>query len=334
VLGQDPAGGHAGVARAGLFQKRTEGGCRRYRNRILNKPGGEYCFDANRIMVELLTGGDNPEELEIHRERVNQLDPYAALAPNSVFQAAAVSDAAVTLERLEYTGQRVELGSGWSPGSIDLSPSDPAKQPDWLQAAAPPLSEPAPEPAPSAGEEIPDFLRQAGWGESTGAADESASPFAVEETPASAEGELAPGDMPDWLKAMSPSMIETPQDAGPSMDAAGEMPDWLGGLAGTGTAASAKPAPTGKPPAPAEPAGDMPDWLGGLAGAGMKVEETPAPASEPHADVAPVDDTPDWLAGLTGAGMQMDESTAPAVEPPAAMPPADDTPDWLAGLAA
>ncbi len=61
-------------------------------------------------------------------------------------------------------------------------------------------------PLLKAQEQIPDFLRQAGWGESSGAFQESQSAIA-------GEAEAAPAvqaDLPDWIKAMAPAAAETP----------------------------------------------------------------------------------------------------------------------------
>ena len=100
-----------------------------------------YCFDANRIMVELLpsTAGA-AESTQAYRMRVGELDPYATLAKDSVFQSNEVADAAVNLDRLEYTGEEVPMGQEWSSSlGIGLGASAPAlgaassaDQPDWL----------------------------------------------------------------------------------------------------------------------------------------------------------------------------------------------------------
>jgi len=147
----------------------------------------------------------------------------------------------LVLEQLEYKGQAVDMGANWG-GNLE-SDSQPMSlslrlhlpQPDWLkQAAAPPASS-SDEEAASASqspEPIPDFLRQAGWGESSGAFQESqasTSPATADET------EAAPAvqaDLPDWVKAMAPKLqrklpLATPANAPvpPPMD----VPGWFAG---------------------------------------------------------------------------------------------------------
>src|SRR5512133_1586142 len=53
-----------------------------------------YSLDANRVLVEIL-GSEHPENAQIYRQRVYELEPYAALVTGSVFLSNQVSDAAV-----------------------------------------------------------------------------------------------------------------------------------------------------------------------------------------------------------------------------------------------
>ena len=139
-----------------------------------------YCFDANRIMVELLpaTAGAT-ESTQVYRMHVGELDPYANFAKGSIFQTSEVSDASINLERLEYSGDEVPAGQEWTSslgigtGSSDmpaLGSSSFDNQPDWLKSGG--LTGEAPPTPPTTGsasesnDQIPDFLRDAGWGES------------------------------------------------------------------------------------------------------------------------------------------------------------------------
>ncbi|NOH03863.1 MAG: tetratricopeptide repeat protein [Chloroflexi bacterium] len=124
-----------------------------------------YCFEANRIMVELLPAtASSAENTQTYRMRVGELDPYANFVKGSMFQSNEVPDASVNLERLEYTGQEVPMAQDWgSTLGIGTAPGSAAvgAQPDWFTSEKPaPPAEPKPE------SEIPDFLRAAGWGES------------------------------------------------------------------------------------------------------------------------------------------------------------------------
>ncbi|HEY3473243.1 MAG TPA: tetratricopeptide repeat protein [Anaerolineales bacterium] len=256
-----------------------------------------YNLDANRILVEIL-GVDHPESVQAYRQRVIELDPYAAQVSGSMFLSDEVPEVAVSLERLDWNGQPVGLQPDWqTKQAISLEGSRPAEEePDWLKNtfsepsprdqgtpvapfdAAPPSAKPA-EPV----DDIPDFLRSAGWGQSTGAFDESKSPF-VESEPASDEEAIAPGDLPDWVKAMAP---EQPDET-PSKEE--DLPDWINKI---GTSAL---------PVPSEST-EQPDWLSSL--------EQPERPSEPAAA------QPDWLNQLSGAEQPVSS---------------DEQPDWLKGF--
>jgi tetratricopeptide (TPR) repeat protein len=276
-----------------------------------------YSFDANRILVELLQRSESAESTQVYRHRVTELDPYAAFTTGSIFYSNEVSDAAVSLERLVYQGQAVELGQEWGARSISLPGEKIGTQPDWLsQPPGGSFLEEKPAPVPSADTDIPDFLRQAGWTESSGAFQEGPS-TEIEE-----EESLAPADIPDWLKSMAPEEAASAPLA-PEMESnvgeSVEIPDWLHNIA---------PAAPAEPPVAEEPlpAADIPDWLKGLEESATPAAPTEPPAAE---EPLPAADIPDWLKGL-------EESATPAAptEPPVAEEPlpAADIPDWLKGL--
>ena len=258
-----------------------------------------YNLDANRVLVEIL-GVDHPESVQAYRQRVVELDPYAAQVTSSIFQANEVPDAAVTLEHLDWNGQPVGMQPDWQTSqaiSLEGSPRQ-EEQPDWLKgifggeaAASPPQStsvSPFDMATPTARQvepaaDIPDFLREAGWGESTGAFDESQSVFAESDS-TSAEAPIEQGDLPDWVKAMAPQQpAETPAEEE-------ELPDWINKIG------------TSELPVPSE-SSDQIDWMKGLE------------ATSPEQPV----DRPDWL--------QQTGQTEPASSSP-------DEPDWLKGFGA
>lgn len=283
-----------------------------------------YCLDANRVLVEIL-GVDHPESVQAYRQRVVELDPYAAQVTSSVFLSDEVPNMAVTLERLDWNGQPVGMQADWeSTQAISLESTPPQnEQPDWLKgnfSQAPSSSQPtpvdqrfdtaSPPSAPTQGgpvpafdmpsasakpaepaDEIPDFLRAAGWGQSTGAFDESKPAFADNE-PASAAQPIEQGDLPDWVKAMAPPQTaETPAEEE-------ELPDWINKIGTSALPAAASSA--------ASESSDQPDW--------MKQLEQPA-AAQPSAG-----DQPDWL-----------KSFANETESTQAAAPAEDL-DWLSQL--
>jgi tetratricopeptide (TPR) repeat protein len=320
-----------------------------------------YCFDANRIMVDLLPSTlGAAESTQVYRMRVGELDPYATFSKGSVFQSDEVADAAINLERLEYT-EETPSGQNWSSSALGLksgAPSVPTltatsspNEPDWLKSGGFSDSPPNPFAPPqtpdqnlqsvkSVDDEIPNFLRDAGWGTSNSA--EQPVSFFDEEEPAS--GGLTPAEIPDWLKGQAPpnaqpaaprnepaqtietpdwlSGLDTPQTFGAEPAQAVDVPDWLSGL-GEPQASANEPIQTGDVPdwlsglggpqaSAAEPAqtGDVPAWMSGL-GAPQ------APAVEP----AQTGDVPDWMSGLGTSQASANESVQ-----------AGDVPDWLSGL--
>jgi hypothetical protein len=273
----------------------------------------------------------------VYRQRVVELDPYAAQVTGTVFQSNEVSDAAISLEHLDWNGQPVGTGaqSDWSANqAISLeSGAGRDEQPDWLRNAyadtTPPTSPSSTRPidpttgapvpsfdastpsAQSSSEELPDFLRAAGWGQSTGAFDESKPIFGSDEPAASQP--IEQGEIPDWVKAMAPTEATQPTSAEEE-----ELPDWINKI-GTGSA-----------PGPATSNSDQLDWMSQLGQTSEPTASEPAtmndldwmsqlgqPAQPAPAEQAS-DDQLDWM-------KQLDQ---PASSMPA--PTADDVPEWMA----
>lgn len=309
-----------------------------------------YALDANRVLVEVLSG-DRNDAAQSYRQRVVELDPYAAQVTGNIFLANEVSDAAVALERLDWNGQPVGMQSDWrETQAISLeSPSSRNEQPDWLknpfgETNTPPpaqptsalaFDDPAATPAQPA-DEIPDFLKAAGWGQSTGAFDESKSMFANEEQPASSAEPIAQADLPDWVKAMKPP---EPEPAAPTEEE--ELPDWINQIGTGALAASAADQP--EQASQAAGSDDQPDWLKGFGESEQPVAGTDQPdwlkGFGSESDVTPQvaqSDTPDWLKGLGSepeSASQADLSWLDAPQSETTPQPAQtDTPDWLKGI--
>ncbi|HVN15277.1 MAG TPA: tetratricopeptide repeat protein [Anaerolineales bacterium] len=262
-----------------------------------------YSLDANRIMVELLQGSDTVDATQVYRQRVNELDPYAAQTQGSVFHSSEVSDAAVNLERLEYKGQDVQMTSDWRDTGINLGPQTTNQEPDWLKTDIfAPVPEEKPAPVAPASSDIPDFLRAAGWTESSGAQEQPISSD-IGSTP---EPGLAPAEMPDWLKAMAPSEASQPPASIPAGQPpaatpapASDVPDWLSGF---GNASQSN-----------QESADVPDWLKGF----TATETTNQQPGQPETP-APAGDAPDWLRGLESKSTQPGQEAA-----------SGNIPDWL-----
>jgi len=293
-----------------------------------------YCLDANRVLMEIFSV-DHPENAQVYRQRVVELDPYAAQVTGTVFQSNEVPDAAISLEHLDWNGQPVGPGaqSDWSANqAISLeSGMNRDEQPDWLRNAyadtTPPTSPSptrpidqtpgGPVPAfdtsaqPTSGEEIPDFLRAAGWGQSTGAFDESKPVFGSEQ-PATAQP-IEQGEIPDWVKAMAPAEATQPPPAEEE-----ELPDWINKIG------------SGSLPVPTASDSDQVDWMSQLGQESQSVASEPTTSNDldwmsqlgqptqPSAAEQPSDDQLDW----------MKELDQPASSTPA--PTADDVPEWMA----
>jgi tetratricopeptide (TPR) repeat protein len=265
--------------------------------------GNPYSLDANCVLVDIL-GTDHPESVQAYRQRVVELDPYASQVTSSVFSSNEVPDLAVTVDRLDWNGQPVGAQSDWemtqavSPESGQRS----EEQPDWLKGSfnevprdqtqseavsAFDMAAASPKPAEPA-EDIPDFLRAAGWGQSTGAFDESKPVFSDAEPESAAPTQsIEHGDLPDWIKAMAPQQpSQTPPEQEQPEE---EMPDWINKI---GTSAL---------PIPSEST-SQPDWMGQTEQSEVQPhEEQPdwlKQLDKPQQAAASTDDQPDWLKGF------------------------------------
>ncbi|PWH11699.1 MAG: hypothetical protein DDG60_16745, partial [Anaerolineae bacterium] len=269
-----------------------------------------YHLDANRILVEILPGTSLAGNVEQYKKRVHALDPYAAFVSGSLFQSENVPDNAVSIDRLEYDA----FGQGTT----------------WQQSVQPVA---APSIQPST-ENLPDWMKQAGWGPSTGEFQEG--PVEFEEPQASpvqsSSVEIAQAEIPDWLKAMAPPSADQSQPQEES--SAIEDLDWLAGL-GAPLSTSTSPEPISSPDIVSQPASDWLsdlapaasstpsaeedlDWLAGL---GVPSQDVPGQAQASLAT-----DVPDWLNNL-----ETPISSADAVNPPVTTSSAQDVPDWLSG---
>lgn len=158
---------------------------------------------------------------------------------------------------------------------------------------------------------IPDWMKSAGWGSRDPNTPEEPPPsfFDDEDDAPKEEGDIAKANIPDWLKAMAPADISDEQDSAEATD----LPDWLQGFNTAETVPSRVAPPATPTPSwmnttddSAEEADlDLPDWL-----------QTEAPTSSPASisDEASLEkaDMPDWLKGLGPS------ASTPAQEPDSA----------------
>jgi len=288
-----------------------------------------YCLEANRVLIELLPESERGESPQAYRNRVNELDPYTAFVTSSVFHTEEVPDAAVSLERLEWDGQPVDLGPEWkATQGIGLPDEEPEEEePDWLKAglAAGSFAASSQDEGPASASEdddIPDFLREAGWGKDTGTFKEGSGTFdASGET--SEEPELAEGDLPDWIKAMAPTGadvdVSAPQhEEDLSQD---DVPDWLQGI-GSAQETSLEEQPVEE--------GEVPDWLAAMKPEAVTPQEQ-QPEQETTAEPTSEEDLPDWIAALKSedASAQEPQTEAESMSEPVSE---EELPDWIADL--
>jgi hypothetical protein len=311
-----------------------------------------YNFEANRVLAELSASAaqTQKETKEVYRHRLVEMDPYINLATRSVFLVSQVPDAAVSIERYQWRpGAGVELPAGWEGLALGESPAEAFSPATALEAEQ--EAQPATAESP-----IPDWLRQAGWGEATGEFVER--PLSEQEEPP-----LEKAELPDWLKAMAPPEVLSEASTAAQPEAAQpaeELPDWLKGLAAE--------APTAAQPEAAQPAEELLDWLKGLAAEAPTAAQPEAarPAEAPSAGWEALgalgtsskeqDEALAWLESLAARhGAKPEElvtppetrqekppawveaarrrlEAAPTAETPAQ--PAEELPDWLKGLAA
>lgn len=321
----------------------------------------QYCFDANRIMVDLLPTTGTAENTQVYRMRVGEMDPYASFAKGSVFLSHEVPDASINLERLEYKGgeepptqtwgSALGLGAGAATAAAGVAAS--LSEPDWLKSGS---SLETPQPASESEEEIPEFLREAGWGASS--APEQPTSILDEEP---AEGELAPADIPDWLKGQEPVEPAAPPPA-PQVEPAPamEVPDWLFDDSQTSETTQSGEIPDWLKEAsqtPVEPpqmdstsawlsglekpeeaiAANVPDWLNGL-DKPQDAEPATIPdwlsGSPEESKAAEPANIPDWLSGLDSQEQQTPATASPVESLGSTAQEQDDAMAWLESLAA
>ena len=285
-----------------------------------------YCLDALRVLVDVLPGTTQGENTQIYRHRLGMLDPYSAFAKDSMFASDQVGDSAISIERLEYKPGAAAASAepDWASSlGIRLEGEKRAESaPEWLQPPSgtlePPGSTPelAVVPPGEKNDNVPDWMRSAGWQESSGAPEGTLPEEPEVEAPAEPASQA---DIPDWVKSMAPAGLANTEgianDSGAELPpiAEGEVPDWLKSMAPSGIEPKADGAQPVEsvgatlPPANVEPPAaeeeGVPDWLKSLAptisGAGGNGESQSVPA-EPAPVIEPVvppseADIPDWL---------------------------------------
>jgi tetratricopeptide (TPR) repeat protein len=278
-------------------------------NKIIEKL--PYCREANRILAAAYQSSGRTEEAATHHRRLATLDPYAAFIETPMTDPQTVDPGSVRVDRLEWApGQAMPLGQPeWASSlSADLRRSRlPTRLGPVLRGRPAPLAHrrgpPPPPPTlnplrpflPSSGMDIPTWMREAGWSPSTGDAVEGPVGFTEDEIttletggpPAAEGGALAPGEIPEWLRAVAPKQPppqETLPEAwgdelAPSAETASVAPPWLGE-----PEASLEPEPQAEAPweppvveaepQPVEPEVQLPEDWGAQIAEAAPIEDT------------------------------------------------------------
>jgi hypothetical protein len=252
-----------------------------------------YCFLANQITAALLQASGKPEESAINLRRLIALNPYMAFIETSMDNPATIDSSAIKLEKLDWTpGQPLPSSETTQPDwaaslGVDFrgeetKAADQEVMPSWLKSPASPVQEGPPiHPFAGAkappGTEIPDWMREAGWVESSGEATEgpmeTSESYEAEEGPPSPDRPLKPADLPGWLSEISPERVAS-EEGTPVSEPAGAKEGF---------------------PADMEDSQDLPDWIREISPSSDEEEAEPlefAPEDEPELDLAPSESVP------------------------------------------
>ncbi len=359
-----------------------------------------FCQKAARIMAAVHQEQGKSDEGTAYHRRLAQLDPYAAYVEYPMVDTIKVEADTIRIERLDWRpGQPLPTSESSQPDwaeSLGVEIQDDPDEigtggplPSWLEDIEPTADsleiddgeeEPAPQSSPfetppsledeepgvveeGAEAEIPDWMSDAGWEESSGEAVEAPVSFSESELSALERGELpaeeepiqepsaddsedlAPAEIPSWLQERAPSTGESqPLEVGQEVDDDAQTgsqgaPDWVGETAEHETP-------------PAEAGADeqdlTPDWLGEMATeAGTEEmsaelpsfdfaeEDEPVDTSEATSGPADQGEIPSWLDDsepgatptiLTWLGNREDEEDGQDVE---AEEESKAVPDWM-----
>lgn len=193
-----------------------------------------YCFEANRILAEILPTTSRAQDANIYRQRVIAMDPYLAHMTPGMLSPLEVPDNAVTLDYLEWQPEyETSAQPEWTRtvGITWLAEEEEAL-PDWYSAlqeqptaaeVAPSESTPPESISAEATEEetpaepeslIPDWMREAGWEMRTSDTEEEPQEPAsfLDEAP---ESSVEPAEIPEWLQDIVPPDLKTETEESP-----------------------------------------------------------------------------------------------------------------------
>lgn len=222
-----------------------------------------FCLDANTLLSIILPDTERAEDAPNYLQRAESLDPYLTQSSMNVRRTETVPKNTFIIERLSLDpeiGTAEESQPAWATalGVVLKEPSEGEILPAWLTPSAetvlsregeakteeeplfgeskPPDSIPWETPTkdiiPSGEEpslvEIPEWMKDAGWGLATGEAKEEPVIFPHDEEPIELpESGLAPAELPDWLRdAAPPGVLDQVQGLAAEKKAEEDLP-WL-----------------------------------------------------------------------------------------------------------
>lgn len=216
---------------SGSFVEATEV-CSRLLNRF------PYIYEANLILTNILPKTAQAESTRIYLERLINLDPYFQFVTSPDISVDSVADEKIQLEKLIFTpGEDRTFTKHWASNlNLDWEKEDQEQKSDWLSGIdalqessnieTSPVESPIKsdlvnsdegtekpshleeEQSPneisgSSSQEIPDWMREAGWMPSSGESVSEPSYYESENETENTEQPI-PADLPDWLKEFVP----------------------------------------------------------------------------------------------------------------------------------
>ncbi len=264
-----------------------------------------YCYEAIRLLAQVLPGTSRAEDAQLFQQRLKALDPYAAFISPTTPTSEQVPDQAVSVEEFIFEpslGDNQAAPEWARSAGVDWQKDEPKEElPDWLNTLAPtqatptPYAEPASHPTneqveTSEGEKlIPEWMREAGWAPSDGAAEQPPAPF--DEDEALEPEEAAPAEIPDWMQELAPPPVEQQTDQ--------QRAEWLTDI----VPGEQTEQPTVESISQAKEEevsmseiSDLPDWLTGMVSDAPEVEDL-QPPSDVQEDASTAE-MPRWLSQM------------------------------------
>ena len=220
------------------------------------------CLLANRIAAAFLIENKQPREAEPFFQRVKTMDPYAAFLTTPLEDPDTVPASKIVLTKSSGPVVSFKPGTGinqsdWAAslrsdmGETAAAEGAASELPSWLETVddqqdagtseiefdETPSIHPFEGASPPEAD-IPEWMRDAGWTESSGEVVEGPVQFSDNELEQLENGqipedaELAPADLPSWLQDVAPESVTSPpseeEPERPSSEVV-DVPDWLQG---------------------------------------------------------------------------------------------------------